>query len=65
MNTQKTQDLHLMTVEDVAEFLRVSKKTVHRLIDAKAFSHHRIGRAIRISKGAVLGYLDRVLEVSP
>ncbi|MGD0142217.1 MAG: helix-turn-helix domain-containing protein [Rhizomicrobium sp.] len=65
MKTPKKLDQSLMNVTEVAEFLRVSEKTVRRLIDAKDLPDHRIGRAIRISKGAVLGYLDRVREVSP
>jgi excisionase family DNA binding protein len=65
MKATNTQNQSLMNVAEVAEFLRVSEKTVRRLIDAKDLPDHRIGRAIRISRGAILGYLDRVREVSP
>lgn len=39
----------LFTIEEVAESLNVSSRTVRRLIDSGALPAHRLGRLIRIA----------------
>jgi excisionase family DNA binding protein len=43
----------LRTIDDTAEILNVSTRTVRRLIDSGALSVHRFGRLIRISDEAI------------
>lgn len=46
-----------LTVDEVAEILRISTKTIYKLIDEKALSAVKVGRAFRITKGDVINYL--------
>jgi excisionase family DNA binding protein len=39
----------LRTIDEIAEILNVSSRTVRRLIDSGALPVHRIGRSVRIS----------------
>lgn len=58
----KPQD-ELMTVKDVAEFLKVSMRTAHKFIHNKNFDGLLyIGRAVRISKNKLLEYIEKNLE---
>ena len=54
----------IMTVEELAQFLRINRDTAYKAVaDGKIPGTHRIGRTIRISRDAVLGWLrgqDRV-----
>lgn len=51
-------ELPLLTVDQAAERLSVSSKTVRRLIERRELEHVRIGRAIRISPAALAAYLE-------
>ncbi len=46
-----------MTVEEIAKRLRVSKMTVHRLIDGGDLQHVRIRSSIRVRRSWVQAYL--------
>lgn len=49
----------LLTVEDAAAILRMSKMTVYRLVDSGDLPHFRIGRTVRIRKDDFEHYLRR------
>ena len=46
---KKLTHLQLLTVEEVAERLSVSVRTVRRLIDGGELPAHRMGRMVRVS----------------
>ena len=43
--------IKLFTIEEVAETLNVSSRTVRRLIESGALPVHRLGRLVRIADG--------------
>jgi excisionase family DNA binding protein len=47
----------MLTVADAAALLRVSGKTVRRLIERGALPVHRVGRGLRISEADLREYL--------
>jgi excisionase family DNA binding protein len=47
----------LLTVEETAEALGVSTKTIRRRIEAREIPVHRPGRLIRIAEADLLAYL--------
>ncbi len=47
----------LLTIEETAQILNVSPRTVRRAIDAGALPVHRIGRLIRVSQLDLAGFL--------
>jgi excisionase family DNA binding protein len=51
--------LRLLSVDDIADDLGVSTKTIRRLIDGGELRAHRIGRALRVSEDEVRQYLNR------
>ena len=48
-----------LTVDEAAEILRVSTKTIYKLIDEKALPAVKVGRAFRIAKADIISYLRR------
>lgn len=42
-----TQDTTLMTVEEVAEYLNLTKKAVRRRVERDAIPYRKVGRSIR------------------
>jgi excisionase family DNA binding protein len=52
----------LRTVDEPAELLGVSKRTVQRLIDSGALRAHYVGRAVRISDADRRGISRRELQ---
>jgi excisionase family DNA binding protein len=50
-------DLKLLTVEEIATVMRVSKMTVYRLIHSGELDAIRIGRSFRVAERTVSGYL--------
>ena len=50
-----------LTVQEVAELMRVSTMTVYRLIKAGDLPAARVGRSYRLREGAVESYLARGL----
>jgi len=62
--TDRTNPVHsqaqlpeLLTLEQVAEHLQVSVKTVRRWIDAGDLVAHRIGRGLRVSKADLQAFI--------
>ena len=51
--------MQLLNLVDVGAFLGVSKRTVRRLIEQKAFPFYRVGRLIRIDQKDLEKYLNR------
>jgi excisionase family DNA binding protein len=47
----------LRTIDETAEILNVSTRTVRRLIDSGALPVHRLGRLIRISDADIAAFL--------
>lgn len=50
-------DLKLLTVEEIAALMRVSKMTVYRLIHSGELDAIRIGRNFRVAESTVAAYL--------
>lgn len=48
----------LLTVSEVARYLRVSSMTVYRLLDRGELQGSRVGRAYRVSRDDLAAYLD-------
>lgn len=53
ISTASVAEPRLLIIKDVAERLRVSERTVHRLINAKELAVIRIGRSVRVSEEAL------------
>ncbi len=56
---QRRGEQRLLTVPEVAEFMRVSNMTVYRLIRAGDLAATRVGRSYRIWENDVRSYLTR------
>lgn len=54
---RSNQRLRFLTVDDIAERLNVSTKTVRRRIKAGALPVHRIGRLVRVSEADFAAFL--------
>ena len=48
----------LLTVQQVASYLKVSAKTVRRLVDRRGLPHIRFGRVLRFERGDVFRWLQ-------
>lgn len=48
----------VITVQELAAFLRVSKKSVYGLVSGKRITHVKVLRCVRFLKRDVLGYLQ-------
>jgi|GEM_PF-1553758 len=49
---------HVLTVPELAEFLRISEKSVYALISGKHIPHVRVLRRVRFLKNDVLRYVQ-------
>jgi excisionase family DNA binding protein len=59
------RDLDFMSVREVAERLKVSRMTVHRIIKSGELPAYQIGRLFRISKTDVETYLRHSMVYTP
>ena len=50
MSQTTTEEKPLLTVSEVAEFCRVSPRTVRRWIERGELPAHRLGRQVRVSE---------------
>lgn len=57
--------VHTLTVDQAAEQLQVSTKTVRRLIEKGELPSHRIGRLRRISQEAISAFYWQRLQTGP
>ena len=48
----------LFTIEETAERLKVSTRTVRRLITQRALAAYRVGHGVRISEDDLMAYLN-------
>ena len=51
--------MHLLTVNEVAELLRVSPARVYELLRTEALPAVRLGRQVRVSREALERWIDR------
>ena len=49
----------VMTIKDVQEFLKISKKTAYDLIKREEFPVVRLGRLLRINREKFLEWFDK------
>ena len=49
----------ILSVKEVADYLRVEHKTVRKLIDEGKLKAHRIGRGLRVKDSDVEEFLDK------
>jgi excisionase family DNA binding protein len=56
------RDERFLTVNEVAELMRVSTMTVYRLIKSGDLRAARVGRSFRLRAAEVDSYLDRDLD---
>lgn len=52
----------LLTVDEVADVLGLSTKTIRRRIDSGDIPAHRLGRAIRVAEADLLSYLGKTRQ---
>jgi excisionase family DNA binding protein len=55
--SQETGRVRYLTVEEVAEVMRVSKMTVYRLLHSGELPGVRVGRSFRVPQDALDAYL--------
>lgn len=48
----------LLSIQEVAEYLHVSRQTIYRLIEHKGLPHVRIGYVLRFDLPTVLGWAE-------
>lgn len=51
----------MLTVEDVAQQLQISPKTVRRMIARDDLAAHRIGRQLRVAQSDLRAFISRGL----
>jgi excisionase family DNA binding protein len=51
------EDNEVLTTQEAAEFLRIDKKLLYKLIDSGQLKAKRLGRVYRISKTALTEFL--------
>ncbi|WP_315914122.1 helix-turn-helix domain-containing protein [Arthrobacter sp. lap29] len=56
MQESNLQDVNFLTVQEVAELMRVSKMTVYRMVHAGELPAVRFGRSYRVPANAVESY---------
>ena len=56
---KQTKDLKVFSKGEVAELLRCSPMTVHRLVRDKKLGHYRVGARVLISAQHLEGFLAR------
>jgi excisionase family DNA binding protein len=48
----------LLTLDEVADRLRVSKTTVYRLVETRRLTFYKIGRSLRFTEEDVVSYIN-------
>ncbi len=59
MGPRPLHDVHLLTVAEVADALRLSKVTVYRMVNSGALPALKLGRSVRIPEAVVAELLHR------
>ena len=52
----------IMTIPEVASYLKVSKSKMYYLVSRKQIPHIRLGRNVRVRKTDLLRWLDHLIE---
>ena len=55
----------ILTINETADLLRVSRGKVYELIRAQELETVRVGERLRIESGAIRGYIERHREQGP
>ncbi len=55
----RLEDVHLLTVAEVAGILRLSRMTVYRMVNSGVLPALKVGRSVRIPEKSVDDYLKR------
>ncbi len=58
MNNNKEITNQLLTPDQLASFLNISKTTIYRLIDSRKIPFYKIGGSIRFDKKDIMNYLQ-------
>jgi excisionase family DNA binding protein len=62
MNNDSTAEIHnksILTPDELANFLSISKTTVYRLIGKRQIPFTKVGGGIRFTMEDIMGYLDQ------
>jgi excisionase family DNA binding protein len=59
MNANHVDDLQLLTVEEVAERLRLGRTKVYELMNSGELAYIKIGRACRIPRDSLYAFVAR------
>lgn len=62
MTAVPTRIPRLLSVQQAADIVGVSTKTIRRWIDAKELPFHRLGRQIRIAEDDLIAFLAKNRE---
>ncbi len=57
--TTRGKALDLLTISETADLLRVSTKTIYRLVDRRALAFSRVSGALRFSRADIEALLSR------
>jgi excisionase family DNA binding protein len=49
----------ILTIKEAAEFLRIERKLLYKLIDTGEISAKRVGKAWRISRETIVAYISK------
>ena len=49
----------ILTIKEAAEFLRIERKLLYKLIDTGEISAKRVGKAWRISRETLVAYISK------
>jgi excisionase family DNA binding protein len=59
MSTETRPELELLTIAEVAEFLKLSIPTVRRLQQQRHVAFVKVGGSIRFTKSDIMSYLEK------
>jgi excisionase family DNA binding protein len=59
MSTETRPELELLTIPEVAEFLKLSIPTVRRLQQQRYIAFVKVGGSIRFTKGDIMSYVEK------
>jgi excisionase family DNA binding protein len=59
MPTDSTQTMELLTIAEVAEFLKISVPSARRLQQRRLIPFFKVGGSVRFNRNDVLSYLDK------
>ncbi|MEH2480604.1 excisionase family DNA binding protein [Nitrobacteraceae bacterium AZCC 2146] len=59
MPTNSSQTMELLTIAEVAEFLKISESTVRRLQQRRLIPFFKVGGSVRFVKSDLVSYLEK------